>query len=241
MKNIGFVDNVRISVIADNRVKDPRLIETWGLSFHITVDSHKILFDTNSDFNILKHNADNINVALDDIEYVVISHWHHDHVGGLNEFLDYLLSRGNKPKVIVPPRHSISKEFIQARDPLKLFSGVITTGTLYGPIEEQGLILNLRGKGGILLVGCSHPGVRNMLTAVTKVLETDNVYAIIGGYHIGLNEVTEVIKALEEYHVMVAGPCHCTDEEAIKAIAIALKDRYCEIYTGRELNFSSED
>jgi 7,8-dihydropterin-6-yl-methyl-4-(beta-D-ribofuranosyl)aminobenzene 5'-phosphate synthase len=43
-----------------------------------------LLFDTGGDGNILRHNIDQFQLSISDIEYVVISHNHGDHTGGLN-------------------------------------------------------------------------------------------------------------------------------------------------------------
>ena len=52
----------------------------------IEKDTKKILFDTGLG-KALFYNAKILNIDLKDIDYVILSHSHNDHTGGLNEFL----------------------------------------------------------------------------------------------------------------------------------------------------------
>ena len=55
-------------------------------------------------------------------------------------------------------------------------------------------------KGGVVIVGCSHPGVGNILKAAS---EFGKVYAIVGGLH-GFREF-DLLEDLE-----LVCPAHCT-------------------------------
>ena len=58
-----------------------------GISFYIEKDGHKILFDTGQSGSFL-YNADQLRIQLSDLEFVVLSHGHYDHSGGLRSLAD---------------------------------------------------------------------------------------------------------------------------------------------------------
>lgn len=86
---------MKITCLVNNFSKNRNLIDEHGLSFYIEKDNKKILFDTGLE-KALFHNAKALNIDLTDIDYVVLSHSHNDHTGGLSEFLKI----NSKAKVI---------------------------------------------------------------------------------------------------------------------------------------------
>jgi len=79
-------------------------------------------------------------------------------------------------------------------------------------------------KGHVLIVGCSHPKMKNILGAA---LQFGKIYAIIGGLH-GFNEY-ELFKDME-----VICPTHCTQHIAeIKAL---YPEKYIEGGAGKIIN-----
>jgi 7,8-dihydropterin-6-yl-methyl-4-(beta-D-ribofuranosyl)aminobenzene 5'-phosphate synthase len=57
-----------------------------GLSLYIEFDERKILFDTGQS-NLFIQNAEKMGIDLSEADYLIISHGHFDHVGGLKHFL----------------------------------------------------------------------------------------------------------------------------------------------------------
>lgn len=85
----GIVKNktMRIIKLADNRTQSENLETEHGLSLYIKTDSnHRILYDTGQS-DLFMHNAEKLGVDLSEIDLVVISHGHYDHIGGLLAFL----------------------------------------------------------------------------------------------------------------------------------------------------------
>lgn len=81
-----MVDDLRITVLADNTVRGANLLGEHGLAFWIEADGRRILFDTGQG-RVLRHNAGHLDISLDTAEIVVISHGHFDHTGGLKTVL----------------------------------------------------------------------------------------------------------------------------------------------------------
>lgn len=147
----------------------------------------KLLFDTGANANILLHNMNKLGINPQDIDVVMISHDHWDHVGGL----DTLLS--------IKPNLTVYKPTFSTK-PQKILTNFMTTGTLgeWG-IREQALI-GITNRGLILITGCSHPGLENVIDIARNY---GNVYAVVGGFH-GFNR----FEMLKDIKIIV--PCHCT-------------------------------
>ena len=77
---------MKIVTLSDNRTQSDKLETEHGLSLYIETDcGQKILYDTGQS-DLFMHNAEKLDVNLLDIDKVIISHGHYDHVGGLIAF-----------------------------------------------------------------------------------------------------------------------------------------------------------
>ena len=74
-----------ITTLSENTANYGYLAE-WGLSILIEVNETRILMDTGLSFSAA-HNAQLMGIDLSTIDYIVLSHGHADHTGGLREVL----------------------------------------------------------------------------------------------------------------------------------------------------------
>ncbi|MFH2011654.1 MAG: MBL fold metallo-hydrolase [Pseudomonadota bacterium] len=90
-------------------------------------------------------------------------------------------------------------------------------------MDDQGLVMNIKGKGLVVMTGCAHSGVINTIRHTQKITGIDKVYAVMGGFHLTgpqfmpLTEKT--IQGLEKIDPSVIVPMHCTCREATNWIA----------------------
>lgn len=77
--------NIRIQIVVDNEAQDG-LVAEHGFSLWLEVDDEKILFDTGQK-DALLYNAKKLNLDLDAIDTLILSHGHYDHTGGLADVL----------------------------------------------------------------------------------------------------------------------------------------------------------
>jgi len=77
---------MRIAVIYDNEAL-LNLKSGWGFSC-LVENEKKVLFDTGWDGTILLSNLKALGINPKDIDIVVLSHDHWDHIGGLAQLLD---------------------------------------------------------------------------------------------------------------------------------------------------------
>jgi 7,8-dihydropterin-6-yl-methyl-4-(beta-D-ribofuranosyl)aminobenzene 5'-phosphate synthase len=97
-------------------------------------------------------------------------------------------------------------------------------------LDDQALVAHVRGKGLVVLTGCGHAGVVNILRYARKLTGVQPVYALIGGFHLNgpLFEpvIPLVCDALAEVAPQVIVPAHCTGWPATRAIA----DRFADAF-----------
>ncbi|HHY87062.1 MAG TPA: MBL fold metallo-hydrolase [Verrucomicrobia bacterium] len=77
---------VRITVLVENSVHRPGLMAEHGLSFHVQIGRHNILFDTGQT-ELVVRNAKALGLDLSQLEAIVLSHGHYDHTGGVPAIL----------------------------------------------------------------------------------------------------------------------------------------------------------
>ena len=126
----------------------------------VETGKRKIMFDTCWDGNVLLHNMEKLGVTKEDIDTIVISHDHWDHLGGLTHILH--------PDVTVYVPNSFSRELmheieqragkVEATGPKEIAPDVFTTGEIGGKIKEQALLLKIN-QGIVVVTGCAHPGL----------------------------------------------------------------------------------
>jgi 7,8-dihydropterin-6-yl-methyl-4-(beta-D-ribofuranosyl)aminobenzene 5'-phosphate synthase len=99
---------------------------------------------------------------------------------------------------------------------VEIMPGLTTTGVFEGSIPEHGLIF-FTTNGPVLLTGCAHPGIVNMVRRVSDITGQP-VHMILGGFHLkGHTPVQSEreIRALAEAGVKRVAPSHCTGDRAI--------------------------
>ena len=74
-----------VTLIEDSQV-DCQLGSEHGISFYIETQKHKLLFDVGQSC-LFASNARKLDIDLNEVDLVVISHGHYDHGGGLEDFL----------------------------------------------------------------------------------------------------------------------------------------------------------
>ena len=187
---------MKITIIYDNKTWEEGLKADWGFSCLVEAYDKKILFDTGANGSILLHNMQRLNIDPTIIEEVFISHAHGDHTGGLPD----LLRINNAVKVYIPvscPEPPGASEVVRVKEPFKIHENIFSSGELKS--IEQSLMVKTQ-KGLVVIVGCSHPGVKNILKAASQF---GKPYAIIGGLH-GFSDFN-LVKDLD-----FICPTHCT-------------------------------
>lgn len=222
--------NVRL--IANGSQAWERWIRRWGLSFLVNDD---VLFDAFGHNWFFRHNLQAFKVKISSIKHIVISHEHWDHVEGLK----FLLASSPEAVVYFPSRTShqlidqvrtMGGRLRLVSGPLKIRDGVYLSGEVVGhygnePMPEQALVLE-SSRGLILLVGCAHPGIVEMVEHV-KLAFSRSVYGVIGGLHLkGISDdkVLSTVSALKNSSVEMIVPLHCTGPKAARLLRSVFRE-----------------
>ena len=89
--------------------------------------------------------------------------------------------------------------------------------------DDQAVVLHVRDKGLVVLTGCGHAGIVNIVRHAKRLTGVDRVYAVLGGFHLtgGLFEpiIPQTVAALAAEAPDVLVPAHCTGWKAQHALA----------------------
>ncbi len=142
---------MRITIVVDNQAQPPLQAEP-GLALWIEVGDLHLLFDTGEGAALLP-NAEALGIPLERTDWLIISHGHDDHTGGLTAVLDrapqarvavgrgadrprYGVLDGRSPSIGVPPAavaalHQLPSDRVRWVDqPCELAPGVGLTGPI---------------------------------------------------------------------------------------------------------------
>lgn len=233
-------EKVLITVVYDNNAYDPRLQTAWGFGCVVQRGETTILFDTGGDGAILLSNMAALGLDPREIDVVVLSHIHGDHIGGLGD----LLATGVRPTIYVPASFPASfKRQVRAittlqevDEPQEILPGIYTTGQMGNGIVEQALVIETT-QGLVVITGCAHPGVANMVRRAGQIDE-NGVYLVLGGFHLGgasRSRIAGIITAFREMGVQKVAPCHCTGDQALTMFAAEYGDDFIRNGVGKIL------
>jgi len=285
----------RSSLSGNGEIFRDTLVGEHGLSLLVTVHEgsreHTILFDTGYSAVGVPHNIEHLGLDLREIEAIVLSHGHMDHLGSLNVLLEKMPKPTPvlvHPDAFVSPRYITRKDGGKDRFPVMLdrgeienrggriketaaptlicedmimVSGEVERTTTFergmphamveknGKLEkdpildDQALFLLLKGKGLVVIGGCSHAGIVNTVLYGKKITGAQTVHAVLGGFHLAgpLFEpiIGDTIDALKAMAPEVVVPMHCTGWKAIRRFSDALPSAFVLNSVGSTFSFSS--
>ena len=150
------------------------------------------------------------------------------------------------------------------RDSLELMPGLITTGEVerVTDFEEVGialytvnegelqsdpmrddisLVAYVKGKGLVIITGCSHAGIVNIVKQAVAITGTDRIHGIIGGFHLieaPIDRIKKTAQALKEFNPDWVYAGHCTGFRAQVELYAGLKERFSPLHTGMVVDVS---
>lgn len=254
---------MKLRVLVDNNtIIDDYYLGEPALSFYIEDGDKKILFDTGySDVFVL--NANKMNININEINTIVLSHGHNDHTGGLVHLLnlkqnidvyghpnvDELKKHDNhilsSPITLdkLPSNYSVHK----TKQPTKISNNITYLGEIErtiqplrklgdDPLFDDSAMVYENDEGIFIITACSHSGICNIVNQAKKITGKNHILGIIGGFHLLNNpEVTkEVCEYFKNENIDMLYPCHCTDLKA--KIELSKVKPIQEIGVGFEIN-----
>ena len=105
--------------------------------------------------------------------------------------------------------------------------------------DDQSLAINLKDKGLVVITGCGHAGVINIIRHLQGETGIQQVHAVLGGIHLNGRAFEPVIQptidALLDINPEVVVPEHCSGWSATSRIAQAMPDAFVQNTVGTTL------
>lgn len=263
-----------LRVLVDNTTLTDRYFQGEpGFSCFLSCGNKRILFDTGYSDAFLT-NAGRMGINLLELEYVVLSHGHIDHTGGMAALLKAYLEASieerphRTPSVIAHPHCFYPRPVPSAGDvgcpvdetkllhrfpvmtstkPFWLNTDLVFLGeidrisavipdrekrrtvvTPDGPQDDKLLddsaLVYVSDAGLVIVTGCTHAGVPNLVEHAKKVTGEDRIRDIIGGFHLKESDIATMSATVEYLHEIrpaALHPCHCTSLAAKIALSAA--------------------
>jgi len=230
----------QITILYDAFGSDSSLQKDWGYAAFIEYGGKRILFDTGNNPDILAQNAKARGIDLTKLDFVVMSHRHGDHMGGLS----YVLKVNPHVKIYAPkegfgvygadlPGTFFRKEPSLPAD-LRYFGGappdVMRFGSAWPGTDFQLIDKNTEIAPNIHLVTLisDKPGTME-LRELSLVFNTqDGIVIVVGCSHPGIDRIVESARAINPNVRLITGGFHlvvATDQDIEKTVT-ALHDSF---------------
>jgi 7,8-dihydropterin-6-yl-methyl-4-(beta-D-ribofuranosyl)aminobenzene 5'-phosphate synthase len=230
----------QVTILYDAFGKDAAMKKDWGFSALVEVAGKRILFDTGNDRDIFAENVKASGVDLTNLDFVVLSHRHSDHMGGLS----HVLSVNPKVKIYAPKEgfgiygSSLPSSFYRKDESLspemRYYDGkppeVMKFGTAWQGANFELIDKTTEVVPGITLIALvsDTPGTRELKELSLAVNTPDGVVLLVACSHPGIEKIVEATAAINPKIRLIAGGFHLVaapDDVIAKAVA-ALKDTF---------------
>lgn len=231
----------QVTILYDAFGKDAAMKKDWGFSALIEVGGKRILFDTGNNSEIFAANAKAKGVDLTKLDFVVMSHRHGDHMGGLN----HLLSVNPNVKIYAPKEAfgvygaALPGTFYRKNESLppeqRYFDGkppeTLRFGTPWPKANFTWVGEPTEVAPGIQLTALKgNWGVDHSLVELSLAIDTpDGTVVVLGCAHATVEKHLEAAKvAINKPVLLVVGGSHLlpAPNEEIQRIATALRDTW---------------
>jgi len=231
----------RVTILYDSFGKSPTLTMDWGFAALVDYGGKRILFDTGNNAQIFEHNVKAAGVDLQKLDFVVMSHRHGDHMGGLA----YLLKVNPTVKIYAPKERSgvygddQPSSTWYRKDPSlpaeqRYYSGappeIIHMGEAWPSANFQLLDKTIEIVPGMYLIALvsDKPGTLELRELSLAIRTPDGLVLVVGCSHPGVEHIVQEASAIDPHINLLFGGLHqiqAPDPE-VERIARVLHDQY---------------
>ena len=231
----------RVTILYDSFGKSPTLTMDWGFAALVDYGGKRILFDTGNNAQIFEHNVKAAGVDLQKLDFVVMSHRHGDHMGGLA----YLLKVNPTVKIYAPKERSgvygddQPSSTWYRKDPSlpaeqRYYSGappeIIHMGEAWPSANFQLIDKNVEIAPGMYLIALvsDKPGTLELRELSLAIRTPDGLVLVVGCSHPGVEHIVQEASAIDAHINLLFGGLHqiqAPDPE-VERIARVLHDQY---------------
>ena len=230
----------QITVLYDAFGKPSAMQKDWGYAALIEYDGKRILFDTGDNPVTLAQNAKAKGVDLSKLDFVVMSHRHGDHMGGM----DYLLSVNPKVKIYAPKENfgvygfSLPSKFYRKADSLppeqRYYDGappeIMKFGSAWPNANFELIDKTTEVAPGIHLIALvSDKPTTLELKELSLAIDTPNgIVLVVGCAHPGIDKIVDAATTINKRIHFIAGGFHLVvaQDDVIANIVNLLRNTY---------------
>jgi 7,8-dihydropterin-6-yl-methyl-4-(beta-D-ribofuranosyl)aminobenzene 5'-phosphate synthase len=230
----------RITVLYDAFGKDSMMTKDWGYAALVEISGKRILFDTGDDPEILAKNAKAKGVDLTKLDFVVLSHRHGDHIGGLT----FIRKVNPRVKVYAPKENfgvfgsDLPSTFYRKDRSLPAemrYYGGMPPATMKFGTAFPGANIELIDKStevapGITLIALisDAPGTKELKELSLAINTADGIVLVVGCAHPGIESIVAEAAKISPHIHFIAGGFHlvAAQDPAIEKVATSLHDTY---------------
>ncbi len=231
----------RVTILYDSFGKSPTLTMDWGFAALVEYGGKRILFDTGNNAQIFEHNVKAAGVDLQKLDFVVMSHRHGDHMGGLA----YLLKVNPTVKIYAPKERSgvygddQPSSTWYRKDPSlpaeqRYYGGappeIIHMGEAWPGANFQLIDKNIEIVPGMYLIALvsDKPGTLELRELSLAIRTPNGLVLVVGCSHPGVEHIVQEASAIDPHINLLLGGLHqiqAPDPE-VERIARVLHDQY---------------
>jgi 7,8-dihydropterin-6-yl-methyl-4-(beta-D-ribofuranosyl)aminobenzene 5'-phosphate synthase len=229
-----------ITILYDAFGKNASMKKDWGFSALIEMNGKRILFDAGDNPDIIAQNVKAAGVDLTRLDFVVISHRHSDHMGGLT----YLLKVNPNVKIYAPRESfglfgsSLPSSFYRKADVLppemRYFDGNPPTVMNFGsawPGANFGLIdKTTEVSPGMTLIALvsDAPGTKELKELSLAINTPEGIVLIVGCSHPGIDSIVTEAARINTHIHLIAGGLHlvAAPDSVVGKVVTSLKDKW---------------
>lgn len=230
----------QITILYDAFGTDPSLTKDWGFSALLEIAGKRILFDTGDNADIFAANVKAKGIDLTNLDFVVLSHRHSDHMAGLN----HVLSVNPTVKIYAPKEgfgiygSSLPSSFYRKDEALppemRYFDGkppeVMKFGAAWASARFELIDQTTEIAPGITLIALISdlPGTKELKELSLAVNTPDGLVLVVGCSHPGIERIVEAATAINPRIHMIVGGFHLVtaSDEVIAKVVAALTEKY---------------
>lgn len=228
----------QITVLYDAFGKTPGMQKDWGYAAFVEYAGKRILFDTGNNPDILELNAKAKGIDLSKLDFVVMSHRHGDHMGGMT----YLLRMNPHVKIYAPKEGfgvyggDLPGSFYRKDGSLpteqRYFNGtppeVMHFGSAWPGANIELIDKDSEIEPNIHLIALvsDKPGTLELRELSLAINTADGMVIVVGCSHPGIDKIVGAAAAVNPRIRVIAGGFHLVtaNDADIEKIVTALRD-----------------
>ncbi len=230
----------QITILYDAFGKPSAMQKDWGYAALVEYAGKRILFDTGNNPGILAQNAKVKGIDLTTLDFVVMSHRHGDHMGGLA----YVLSVNPKVKIYAPKEGfgvyggDLPASFYRRNASLsaeqRYFDGappeIMRFGAAWPSANFQLVDKNTEIAPGIHIITLvsDKPGTLELRELSLSINTPDGMVIVVGCAHPGIEKIVQAATAVNPRIHLVVGGFHLvvSSDADISKVSTALHDQF---------------